>query len=816
MIPFPAHRQEKASFVTSHLAQDARYALRRVWRERAFSAVVVVTLAISIGWTTAIFSVVDRALVRPLDYDAPEQLVHLWERREGTTMDRGELSAPELFDLRASRDVFADIAAYRQASYSLSVDGSAERVSAVAVSASFFRLLGVSPAIGRMFDSTEDAPGAPLTGLLSDDAWRSRFGAQTSVIGRTVMLDGSPATIVGVLPAKFRFVLATNAQLWVPMQLDASASDRTNRWIRAIARLRAGVTVERARAAFDAAIRRMAVEHPESTAGRAGNLVPLRTEMVGNNGPVLLALLLGVAALLLTGCANVAGLLVSRMAGRAPELAVRRALGAEPARVIGQSVIENLLLAFAGGALGVSVAWLALRVLLSQIPAALVAAFPFVATTALDGRMIVLALVVSLLTGLLCGVAPAIEASRHAPGELLRAGGRSMTARSRWRLVLVASQLALTFLLIACSSLLARSLGELFRADLGFRPDRLLTFGIALGGPRYQSASARAATFSEVERRLQDIPEIEAVAVGSVLPLEFGSAGNFVLAEDRGGADKPYARVRPVTRSYFDALGIPLRRGREFTAADTLATSGVIVSEALIREYASRGARLGAGLGLGDGIFRPIIGVVGDVRLAADQPPPPMIYFPLPLSEETSLRFAVRTRGDPAAATASVRRIVSAIDPELVVAAPRSMRDVIDSSRPVFFRRFPMLVTTVFSGVGILLGVIGLFGVMAHAVTERTREFGIRMALGASRFSVMRLSLRDGLVATAVGIVVGVALSIVAGRALSSLLYGVSSLDVVSYVATVVVVLVTALIASTIPVRRAVAIPPSTAMRESL
>jgi predicted permease len=793
--------------------QDARHAVRRVWRERVFSAVVVVTLALGLGWSTAIFSVVDRALVRPLSYDEPDQLVHLWERRERSTMDHGELSAPELRDLRAVGGPFADIAAYRQGGFALSIDGNPDRIGGVSVSASFFPVLRVRPALGRAFDERDDQPGAPRTAMLSDAAWRARFGASPSVIGRRVSLDGEPATIIGVLPRDFRFVLATTAELWVPIQIDPLAMDRSNRWIRAIARLRPGVTVAGARTTFDAAIRRMAVEYPETTTGRAGNLVSLRDEMIGNNGTVLLALLIGVAALLLTGCANVAGLLMSRVAGRSSELAVRRAMGAEPARIVGQVLVENLVLSLLGGALGVGVAWLALRLLLAQVPPALVAAFPFVADTSIDGRMVALAAALSLVTGVFCGAAPAIAAARHAPAQLLRAGARSLSSNASWRRSLVAGQIALTFLLVACSSLLGRSLVELLRGDLGFRPERLLTFGITLNGARYATPEARAAAFDRIERDLREAPELESVAVGSVLPLEFGSSGSFALAGDRSTAEQPYARFRPVLPAYLAALGIPIAEGRGFSAADTVATGGVIVSASLVRAYASRGARIGGTVDFGSGP-RLIVGVVGDVRLSLDQDPTPMVYFAISSGSVSSLRFAVRTRGEAAAATARVRTIVHAVDPELPVLGARTMQDALESSRPVFLRRFPMLITSVFSLVGIVLAGIGVFGVVAHAVAQRTREFGIRMALGASRRSVVRLSARDAVVATVSGILMGVVVSFVAARGLSALLFGVRPADVASYVVTTGVVLATALAASLLPARRAVGISPSTAIRD--
>ncbi len=807
-----ALRDARGEHLLAGLMQDARYALRRIARERVFSTLVIVTLALGIGWSTAIFSIVDTALMRPLAYASPEQLVHLWERREGSTMIRGELSPPEIAEIRAARGAFADVAGYRQAGFSVRRGADAQRLSGVRVTANFFSLLGVRAARGRLFGADDDARGAPLTALVSDEAWRTTFGADPSIVGKSIQLDGNSVTIVGILPPEFRFVLATNAQIWVPAQLDPS-SDRANRWVRAIARLRPGVTEERAAREFDVLVKRMAAEHPETTAGRGGNLVSLRSEMIGSNGPVLVTLLIGVAALLLTGCANVAGLLLSRVAGRASELAVRRALGAERARVINQILIENLALAIAGGILGIGVAELALRVLVSQIPPQMITTFPFVASTTIDARVMVVAAAVSVLTGLLCGIAPAIAAARHAPAELLRTSTRSVAGPARWRLALVSGQLALTFVLVACSSLLGRSLTQLFQTNLGFRPERLLMFGVALDGPRYDSPAIREATFSELTRRVTSLPGVQGVAVGSDLPLEFGSSGPFLLAGSVDPANAAYARARFAAPSYFDALGISLLQGRDFVAADSAPDGGVIVSASLLREYGSRGARLGATIGLDGKTWRRITGVVSDVRLSIDQDPTPTVYLPLVLGSQSFLRFAVRTQGDPTAATPRIREALSSIDPQLVLSAPTSVQSSIEASRPIFFRRFPLLVTTVFSLVGMVLAAAGLFGVVAYSVSQRTREFGIRMALGASRQSVVGLSVREGLRATIAGVVIGVLLVLVAGRALSTLLYGVRPSDVTSYLITTAVIVATALLAAAVPARRAVAIPPSTAMR---
>lgn len=810
-----ALRDANSAGVLSSLAQDARFALRRVWRERTFSSIIVLTLALGIGWATAIASVIDTALVRPLAYTSPDQLVHLWSRREGSTMTRGELSAPELADLRRIDRLFSAVAAYRQAGFSLLAAAGTDRVNGARVSANFFSVLGVRPALGRSFEASDDVVGAPMTALLSDDAWHSRFGGDPSIVGKVAAIDGRQATIIGVLPATFRFVLATNAQLWVPIQIDPSDNDRGNRWIRSIARLQPGVPFERARREFDDVMRRMAAEHPDVSAGRAGNLVSLRDEMVGGNRAVLFTLLIGVAALLLTGCANVAGLLLARVAGRASELAVRRAIGAESARIIGQTLIENLVLALTGGILGIGVAFAALRILLAQVPPALVAAFPFVATTTLDGRVIALALVLSIATGLLCGIVPAIAASRHAPSELLRAGSRAVAAKARWRQTLVAGQLALTFVLVACSSLLGRSLAELFRTSLGFNPERVLTFGISFDGPRYAGASSRAVVSDEIARRLREMPGVDGVAVGSDLPLEYGASGSFTIGGDARPGDEPYARFRWADAEYFRTLGIPMKNGRGFLPTDTTNIGGVIVSESMLRQYAGRGAALGATVGYDNDGRHPIVGVVGDIRMEVDQDPTPTIYLPLVPGQLASLRYGLRSRGDPAALTTAVRQVIAAIDPGLLVESPRTMREEIDGSRAIFFRRFPMLVTSAFSVVGLVLAAIGLFGIVAHAVAQRTREFGIRMALGASRGSVVGLSVRDGLYATGVGVVAGLALVLLAGRALSSLLYGVQSADPLNYLTTTAIIAATALAASAIPARRAVAISPSAAMRDA-
>jgi putative ABC transport system permease protein len=799
------------------VGDDVRYSFRRLRRDPGFAAVVICTLALGIGWTTAIFSVVDAALLRPLPYAHPEQLVELWQRRVGTTMNRGESSVLELEDYRTQQSMFAAVSGYRQASVTMTGNAGAEPLVVGRVNAGFFSLLGAQVSAGRDFNPDEDSPTGGKAIILSDALWRSRFGGSPSVIGRTTIIDAEPYTVVGVMPAAFSFAPLERAQAWVPLLAWGDSPARGNRWARVVARLRPGLTVGDASRQFDVFVMRLARDYPQTTLDRGGNLVPLRDEIVGTNRPLLVLLLSAAGALLLIGCANVTGLVLPRILRRRRELAVRVALGAGGWRVIRQLVVENLLLGIIGGALGIGVAYLSLQGLIAQIPPAMISAFPFVQHAHLDWRVLSFASLVSILTGVLSGVIPAVLGARRPMFQALRQSGRGGTQANRWvRRLLVSGELALTLALLCGSLLFAQNLMRLLHADPGFRSDGLLVGTINLVGPGYRDSTRRHQAFAALEERIRAMPGVQGVALGSDLPLEFGSTASFVIeGAAQSGGTNPEARVRFVNASYFDVLGVPLLSGTAFAASDSSsAARSVIVSQAFVKAFLDGANPLGRRIRFSDTERYEIIGVVGDVALALGRPVVPTFYLAASAIAPSSMRMAVRVAGDPERIVPALRRTIDAVDPQNPLTGVEPMARAISGSREVFFRKFPMLLIAVFTTVGLTLAIMGVYGVVAYAVAQRTREIGIRSALGASRRNLLLLAASDGLLSTVLGVVGGLAITFAVAKLLSAFIFDIRGGDVVMYAAGACAVLTVATVASVLPALKAMNISPAIALSD--
>jgi predicted permease len=807
---------------------DVRFAWRTFRQAPTFTLVVVLTLALGIGATTAVFSVVHGVLLQPPPYAAPDRLVVL--KTVVTAGGGGNLSDPELRDFQTGLTTVTHLGGHASLEADLTEPGEQpQRVKARRVSVELVEGLGVRPLHGRLFAPEEGKPdGGHRVVLLSHALWQARFGGDAGVVGRSVELGGNAHRVVGVMPPGFVF---GDAQLWVPLAIDwANNRGRGSHYMSGVGRLAPGATLEQARAEARAVAARLVAEYPENypeQMGFSAAVEPLRTVWEGGVRPVLLVLLAAVAGLLLIACANVASLLLSRGLARGRELSVRAALGAGRGRLVRQLLTESLLLALAGGALGVLFARLGVDALL----AAASGSVPHAERVGVDGQVLSLAVGLSVLCGLLFGLLPALQATREGAGAGLTgassAGGRSATAgRSARRTqgVLVVVQVALAVCVMATAGLLLRSYWELQRVELGFRPERTLAFELTLPAARYPDKARVAGFYTDLMARLAAHPEVEAVGASSWLPLS-GHMNDWVVeVEGRPrapGEDPLSPDFSLVTAGYLEAIGIPVLRGQPFTAEDEArpALDVVLVNQTLAERLWPGEDPLGKRM-RPDGGELPwltVKGVVRDVRAAAPHAPPRPAYYMLHAQGARSgiairgLAVVVRTRSAPLALADWAREQVWAADPSLAVAGLRTVEDL--TAEALARRRFTALLLAVFAGTALLLAAVGLHGVMALAVSQRRRELGIRLALGATPGTVRRLVLGQGLRLTLGGLLLGGVLALGAGRAVEGLLYGVRAADPLTFGGLLVLLAGVALLACWAPARRATGVDPGSVLR---
>jgi putative ABC transport system permease protein len=811
-------------------AQDARYAARTMLKHRAFMATAMLTLAIGIGASTAIFSVVNAVELRPLPFRDPEALVMLWERDPAEGYERNAVAPPNFLDWQQRSRAFALMAAFSPGeTFNLAGDAQPERVEGARVSATVFDVLGVTPALGRAFLADDERPGAERVALLSHDLWVRRYGADPGVVGRTISINGAPSTVVGVMPAGFEFPGGTGAVLggssnprarvWVPLALTANElGQRSNHWLQVVARLGPGVSVEQAAAEMDAVERRIHEEHPDDYVGSQVTIDRLSDQVAGGVRAPLGLLLTAVVCVLLIGCVNVANLLLARAPTRRQEIAIRTALGASRRRVLRQLLTESVLLALGGGALGLALAGVGLRVLTQALPAD----FPRLGEIAIDGRVLGVTLGVCVLTGLLFGLAPAYAASTTDLVGGLKEGGRSSAtgvAGSRTRSVLVVIEIALAVVLVTCAALTARSFVRLRQVDPGFDPGKVLTAEISLSPATYPTRARRAEFVARIVDAAERLPAARAVGAVTSLPL---SGNNMNFAFDVEGrpttADgrSPSADLRAVTPGYFAAMGIRVLRGRVFSRADDAnAPPVLVVNETLARHYFPGEDPIGKRAKLGVNNFTgEIVGVVEDVRhggLAAEVHEE--VYCPYAQTPFwPTMTIVVKCDGDPAALAGPLRDQVLALDAEQPLAKVRTMEQVLADS--VAAPRLRAGLLAMFGGVALVLAALGIYGVASYAVAQRRHEIGVRVALGAERRDVLRLVLGKGIGLTLVGLAVGLAASLGLARTISSLLYGVSPFDPLTFVGTPLVLFVVAVLANYVPARRATRVDPLVALRD--
>ncbi|HEX6966672.1 MAG TPA: ABC transporter permease [Gemmatimonadaceae bacterium] len=812
--------------------QDLRDALRSLKRSPGVTLMIVLTLGLGLGGATAIFSVVNGVLLRPLPYPEPHAVVRIWNHFEGTP--QAPLSPAEYFDYRDRVHAFAAFGGYATGEQMTLTGGEEpERVSAAYLTTGVFPALGVPPALGRAFTPDEDWPGAEKVVVLSHRLWVDRFGGSPSVIGTRITLDGEARTVIGVMPTDFRLpedFAGEPTQVLVPLAYDrTTVPNRGSHFLRAVARLAPGVTLERAQQEVRTVAAQFVRDYPDAyPAGMhfSASVLSLHQDVLGAVRPALLVLLGAVGLLLLIACANVAGLLLSRADARRREFAVRAALGAGRMRLVRQLLAESLALAILGGALGVLIAYWGTHALVAAQPGDI----PRMSGVGLDVRVLGFAFALSLATGLAFGLVPALRAGRSDVQASLREGGRGPTAgagRQRGQRLLVVAETALTLMLLIGAGLLARSFVNLRNVNPGFRSEHVLTARVTLPDANYPTPAAVTRFYRRLVDRLGELPAVNAAGAVSFLPLATTLGDLNVHIEGRSvpeGDVSPRGYWLVVTPGYFRALGMRMLEGRAIQATDDERAPGaVVINETMARRYwpgeDAIGKRFTLGGGAGPGVVT-VVGVVDDVRHGSlDAAPKPQMYLAHAQfrmwnthAAVTGMTLVLRTPGNPAQLTAEVRQAVHALDPNLPVSDVRTMARVVSSSiaRP----RFMTMLLSLFAGVALMLAAVGLYAVMAYAVSRRTHEIGIRMALGAREGEVARMVVSQGLVLALAGIAIGLMGGVALHRLIASQLFDVSATDPMTLAAVSALVAVIACVACYVPARRAARVDPVIALRE--
>jgi putative ABC transport system permease protein len=808
------------------LSHDFRYGFRMLLKRPGLTAAAILALALGIGANTAIFSVVNGVLLRPLPYADPDRLVMIWDDFTKQDLLHISVSAPEFMDYKARMKSFSNCAAYTSGQVNLTGAGEAQQVRATAATAGFFETLGVPPALGRSFTEDEDRPGNETVVVLSDGLWKRSFGGDPSIVGRSIMIDGRAHTVVGV--ARNGFTYPDQTELWAPIAFgpdNLSANQRGSRYLQVIGRLGPEATLESASAELSALTAAMREENPNNylpTSGWTAHITRLEDEIVGNIRPALLMLTAAVGFVLLIVCANVANIMLVRVSSRSREIAIRSALGAGRGRIARQFVAESVLLALIGGGLGLVAAMWGVDVLMAlsadDIPRA--------TEVGLDWRVLAFAGGLSLATGILFGLAPALRFSSTGQAEALKEGGRGGgegLSGSRVRGALVGVEVALALVLLVGSGLFVRSLANLWAVDAGFRPENVLTLLVSLPNETYSEDERVQQFYQTALERIGTLPGVQSAGMTSLLPLDGNSSGTITVEKYQQAADEPNieADTRVVSPDYFRAMGIDLVEGRSFTTSDRKDTDPVaIVDEALARKYFPEGRAIGNRLKVGGkqstlpwltvvGVSRHVLNTALDdagrvqIYMAYDQ-------FPYRRAGRT-MSLAVRSEADPVALGRSVQSTVRSIDMDIPVASIRTMEEVVGGS--IASRRLAMVLLAIFAFVALALAVVGLGGVMSYSVTQRTHEIGVRLALGARPADVVRLVVAQGMLFALAGVALGMLLTFVLMSVVSGLLFGVSPTDPATYLGMASLLVGVALVATLLPARRAARVDPMIALR---
>jgi len=799
---------------------DLRYALRSFARTPIFTAIAIATLALGIGANTAIFSVVNAVLLRPLPFPDSSRIMRVWHTppaQQFSGMRIFAVSPANYFDWRDQNHAFERTSIYRYKQFNITGQGEPDVLVAARVSADFFSVLGVQPTLGRTFRADEEEPGRANVTILSDGVWRTRFGGDPTVVGRTISLDGEPYTVVGVMPAGREF--PAYAKAWVPLGMTAAdRAIRGSHFCEVIARLKPGVGVAQAQADLTTISKRLEMQYPADDKGWGALVVPLHEDIVGDVRTPLFVLLGAVAFVLLIACANLANLLLARTLGRAREIAVRSALGAGRRQVIQQLLVESTLLGIVGTAVGLLGASISLNAIVSWIGQEL----PRVSETNIDGRVFAFTCVVGLFTGLLAGVAPAWRLTKTDINEALKRGlgrGGSEAGERLVRSGLVVSEVALALVLLVGAGLLIRSLWRLHAVDPGFDPRNVLTMTVVIPESKYPKRDQQDRFYEQVLQRIKPLPGVEGAAVVDTLPMQGGSMQPVAIEGQPVPplSEQPEVAVRRMSAGYVDALRMRLVAGRDFNDADTeVRPLVVLVSESMARRFWPDGRNpLGqhVTLGLISNAPREVVGIVTDVKLhgLVTRDPVAAVYLPMTQEPDTYESLVVRTSVPPRNMTPAVTSAIRGVDPEQPVLDVMTMDEVIGQS--LAQQRFAMLLLGGFAALALMLAAVGIYSVLSYSVRQRDREIGIRMALGAPAGDVLRMIVVEGMRPTLAGLAIGVLAAAALGRVLTTLIFGVTARDLATLVSVSAIVIAVGFAASLLPGYRATRVDPLQALR---
>lgn len=816
--------QEVVAFSFESVVQDVRYAIRQLLASPSFTLVIVLTLALSIGANSAIFSVIQGVLLKSLPYYEQQRLVRIF--LTNAEYPKFPMNPFDFRDFRARNHAFESMAAFTRRDMQLSGVGEAERLYGFGVTAQYFHVLGLKPELGREFDQQAEIAGNALKVIISDRLWRTRFAAAPDIIGRKITLDSQPFTVIGVMPAGVEhpgneyhsLPYGEGIDVWSPFTFGKDPSQRGSHYIEGIARLKNGVTLSQANDEMEALMAQLGREHGNDEHWRI-MLIPLYREIVGSSQRMLLLLLGAVVMVLLIACANAANLLLARAATRRREIAVRLALGAPRRRLIRQLLTESLLISVIGGAVGVVMALGGVKILVSLLPAD----FPRSHDIHVSLPVFVFTFLVSIATGILFGLAPALQASRTGARQSLHEGGRSATAsgrQHRLRNALVVSEVSLACILLIGAGLLLRSLINLIRIDSGFQQEHVLTANLSLPREKYKAREAVGNFYDRLVNALGSAPGVQSVGAGSDVPWTGydENVGGFAIEGKQPPPNQEFrARYHFATPDYFRALGIPLLRGRFFTEADKPDASNVmIINQAMAELYWPHEDSVGKRLNFGDTPtekdWMTVVGIVGNIK---DQPnslgTAPAFWWSELQRPNPDMSLVVRTKGDPQALVDTVRSEVAKLDPALAVADIRLMDQIADTS--VATPKLAFLLVGLFAGLAIILAMIGTYGVISYSVTQRRAEFGLRIALGAQRLDVLGLVLSRAATLVLAGTAVGIVLALALSRLLQDLIYDVRASDLLTFTSAGLIVIFVAIPACYIPARRATQADPMTALR---
>lgn len=829
-IEFGAHEKFKeecreargTNFIES-LLQDLRFGVRSLASSRGLTGTAILVLALGIGANTAIFSVVNTVLARPLPFPEPERLVWFWESQPN--LNQSPFSGADFLDFQSQNRSFEQIGAMHRVSFNLTGQGPAERIPGMVASPNIFSVLGVQPILGRSFVSSEGTFGAARVAMLTYGFWQGHLGGDRSTPGRTIILDGQPVTVIGVLPASFTY--GNDIQIWVnPVNIVPEvfsplpdwerklSTNRETHYLNIVGRIKPGVSLQQAQADINSIMDHIHQQYPVTT-GHSVELIPLRELFTGPVRPTLLVLLGVVGLVLLIACANVANLLLARAVARSREIAIRTALGAGRLRIVRQLLTECMLLAVGGGALGLALAWGLVRLLVAAGPREM----PRIQEITVDLRVLAFTLGVSLATGLLFGLAPAFAATRQTVGGVLKEGRGSTTglAHNRLRSLLVVGEVALSLILLVGAGLLVRSFVRLLEVNPGFNPEHMVTMWINFTGARYAEKQQSTQLLDQLLPRVASLPGVKGVAISNDLPLEGDDTTTGVTTvEGRPPFERghqPLIGVHAVNSGYFRAMGIPLLRGRELSVSDVADSHSVVVINQKLAEVVWPGQDpIGKHFAILGDKQSEVVGIVGNVlHNGLAEAPSAESYLAFSQNPWSYVGLAIRTGVDPTSIYSGVRAIVSQLDPELPVHDMRPMEQVVAETMTA--RRFTLWLVGAFAALALVLAFVGIYGVMSYSVTERVHEIGVRVALGAQRRDVLRLVVGHGMRLAAVGLVIGAAGAFLATRAMTSLLFGVRPSDPVTYLAIGTLLAVAAMTACYIPARRAMRVDPMVALR---